>query len=500
MEKFTVLMIYPNTPLLNPPPISLGLFTALLNGMDVDVQIFDTTFHLESSISDEAKKDSVQVRPYHYDYEKLPISPVDSKTALREKLASTKPDLILMSTLESTWDMGVGLLDVVHETNPDTPVLVGGIFPTFAPQIVIRHPAIDMICIGEGEGALIDVCKALREGKPCDTIQNLWVKKDGQVIKNSPRQVLDVNSLPVPDYSAFHPAKFLRPMAGRIYRTIPIETNRGCPYSCSFCNSPSTVDLYRGEKAGHFFRKKKLDTIERELKTLVSTWDAEYVYFTSDTFLCMNDSDFEQFIKIYSKIKLPFWIQSRAETITRYRAEKLKEIGCHRMSIGLEQGNENFRKSFLKKHYSNNKMIDAATILHEVGIPLSVNNIIGFPDETRALIFDTIELNRKIPCDTTNAYAFVPFQGTPLHTYCVEKGWVNKESVFGCLTIDSPLDMPQLSAEEIRGLRKTFALYAKLPREYWPRIKRAEIDDDEGNREYTELTKLFTELFFNGQN
>jgi len=43
----------------------------------------------------------------------------------------------------------------------------------------------------------------------------------------------------------------------------------------------------------------------------------------------------------------------------------------------------------------NKKMIEASEILAEVKIPLTVNNIIGFPYETRDLVFDTIELNRQ---------------------------------------------------------------------------------------------------------
>ena len=491
-----ILLIYPNTPLLNPPPISLGIFTALLREAGVDVTIFDTTFCLEELPSDEAKKESLQVRPFQYDYDQLPISPVSPEQGLRQMLENYRPDLVAVSTLESTWDLGSKLVDVVSGVDASIPVLIGGVFPTFAPDLIFRNPGVDMVCIGEGEGALLDVCEAVREGRSCEGIPNIWVRTPQGIVKSGLRPLVDVNALPFPDYSAFHPAKFLRPMAGRIYRTVPIETNRGCPYSCTFCNSPSTVRMYREQKRGHFFRKKKLDTIQRELEFLIEKWDAEYVFFTSDTFLCMNDKEFEQFIGFYSGIGLPFWIQSRAETITRYRAEKLKEIGCHRMSIGLEQGNEEFRRNRLEKQYRNQQMIDAAVILKEVGIPLSVNNIIGFPDETRELIFDTIELNRKVPSDTTNAYAFTPFHGTPLHDYCVEKGWVDRDSFFGCVTVDVPLDMPQLSVDEIRGLRKTFALYAKLPREYWPRIRRAEADDEEGRREYSALAKIYQDMFF----
>ena len=496
MKDFKVLFIYPNTPLLNPPPVSIGIFAALLRPMGVDVQVFDTTFYLEKQSSDKVKEENLQVRPFCYDVGQLPVSEKSPGEDLRTIIIEFKPDLIATSSLEATWFDTVALLDAVGDLLEAIPVLAGGVFPTFAPHIVMRHPLVDMVCIGEGEGLLVDLVRRMRDGKDYSDVKNLWAKKDGEIIKNPLRRVLPINELPIPDYSVFHKARFLRPMAGQVYRTVPVETNRGCPFSCTFCNSPTTAKFYQEAGAGVFFRKKTLDQIQEELRYLIKNWDAEYVYFPSDTFLAISDKEFDRFIEVYSEFKLPFWIQTRAETITEYHAKKLKEVGCHRMSIGLEHGNEQFRKTMLNKRYKNEQAIKAGHILAEAGIPLSVNNILGFPEETRKQVFDTIELNRQFPFDTTNAYAFIPFHGTPLHEYCVDKDWINPEHVFGCLTMDSPLDMPQLPRKEIEGLRKVFAMYCKMPKEYWPKIERAEKDDEEGLRMFKELREIYIEKYF----
>lgn len=285
-------------------------------------------------------------------------------------------------------------------------------------------------------------------------------------------------------------------MAGKVYRAVPLETNRGCPYGCTFCNSPATSKMYRDNHAGTYFRKKSMKNIAAELHFLIDKWKAEYVYFLSDTFLAMTDQEFDDFVKIYSEIGLPFWMQTRAETVTQERADRLKEVGCHRVSMGLEHGNEEFRMKMLMKYYKNDQMINASKYLKNAGIPLSVNNIIGFPDETRDLIFDTIELNRKISFDTTNAYAFTPFHGTALYDYCLSKGYIESDTLAGCLTKETALIMPQLPREEILGLMKTFSLYARLPREYWDKIKLAEKSDEAGNRAFEDLKILYKEMFF----
>lgn len=496
MNNFKILLLYPNGKLMNPPPISIGVFTALLKQHDFEVGLFDTTLYSDPNEigSDDAKEESLMVRPFDYGERDVTLKDGGIEVDLIKKVEEYRPDLIALSVLECTYPTAVTMLAALEDF--DVPVIVGGVFATFAPEIVLSNKNVNMVCIGEGEDALLDVCKRLATGNDCSDVENIWIKKDGEIIKNKLRKLIDLNKQPIPDYSLFEVERFYRPMAGKIYKTIPIETNRGCPYSCTFCNSPSVSKLYREGISEVFFRKKNMNTIQKELQYLIKKWDAEYVYFTSDTFLSVTDAEFEKFVDIYSEFKIPFWMQSRVEAITEYRIKKLKEVGCHRMSIGLEHGNNEFREKVLKKRFDNEQFVRASNIIADAGIPLTVNNIIGFPDETRELVFDTIELNRRIIFDTTNALPFAPFHGTLLHELCVERGYITEDFNPGSLNVDVSLDMPQLPREEINGLKRTFALYARMPKKYWPKIRKAEKFDEEGNQVYAELKKIYQETYF----
>ena len=121
-----------------------------------------------------------------------------------------------------------------------------------------------------------------------------------------------------------------------------------------------------------------------------------------------------KFCEMYSEINLPFWMQTRPETINDDNMSKLKKVGLHRVSFGVEHGNEEFRKRILDRRWKNKDIIEKLKIPKKYGISFSVNNITGFPTETKKLAFDTIELNRHIDADNANIYAFVPFHGTPL--------------------------------------------------------------------------------------
>lgn len=279
-------------------------------------------------------------------------------------------------------------------------------------------------------------------------------------------------------------------------RMLPIETDRGCPYKCRFCEAPSLVNLYRENTNHYYFRRKSWDRVREEIALYIEKYGANYIYFNAETFLAMNNKEFDQFIEMYSEFKLPFWCQTRIETLTEYRVQKLEEVNCNRMSIGLEHGNEKFRHQIVGKGFSNQKLIDAFNILQNSAIPITVNNILGFPGETRELIFDTIEVNRQLGADSINAYYFTPYRGTPLREEAERLGYVSKDSETNSLILGSVLKMPTISHDEIMGLVRTFSLYVKFPKEEWPEIAIAEKFTAAGNAKFKELSNKYYERFF----
>ena len=109
--------------------------------------------------------------------------------------------------------------------------------------------------ISEGEKAIVDLCNKIGKGEDYSNVTNLWVrKKDGIINKNPMTKPVDINQLPaITDIGIFGEKRFYRPMGGKIRRLLPVETHRGCPYTCTFCNSPSQNRIYASR--GNFFRK-----------------------------------------------------------------------------------------------------------------------------------------------------------------------------------------------------------------------------------------------------
>jgi len=496
MEQLKILLVYPNLMLVSLLPNNIALLSACLKKDGFDVRVFDTTLYKTTEkTNDEMRVERMQVRRFNIKDVGIEVKKQDVYEDFAKVVKEYKPDLIGVSVVDDTVEMGLSLIKKADCKN--IPVVFGGVHATLNAEELIKKEQVDILCIGEGEEALIKLCNYFRDNLPYDYIKNLWIKKsNGTIIKNELRPPVNLNTLPFEDFSVFEKQRIFRPMQGKMLAMIPINFDRGCPFRCTFCDAPTLFDLYR-ERGFGYYRVKSIERIYEEMKYQTSRFPVSYFYFNSETFLSMPVKKLKEFAEMYSEFGLPFWCQTRIETITNEKIKILKEMNCDRISIGIEHGNEEFRKKMLHKNFTNKQAIEAFKILNKYNMKISVNNMIGFPDETRELVFDTINLNRKIKTDSVNGFVFQPYCGTYLRDYSIKKGYLSSDST----KIDNPigssvLNMPQLSKEEIEGFLRTFALYVQLPEKYYPKIKEAEQLNEKGNLVLEELREIFFDRYF----
>lgn len=486
-----VLMLYPNIRHESLVPPSVSLLSRILKNHGFTVDIFDSTdYEIDLGMvdADRVKKENLLVIPTKAVQRN---SKGDVIGGIKKKVQGFSPDLIAVTSTESTFPLAVTLLRAVRE-EMRIPTVLGGVFATFAPALALRYPEIDMCVVGEGEHTLLALARAMDRGEDFSSLPGLWVKeRDGGIKKNPQARPVDINENPTDlDISLFDDHRLYRPMGGKVYRMLSVETHRGCPYTCAFCNSPAQNELFG---LSEFFRKKKPEKVREEILYYKRVFGIEYVFFWADTFFAFSPAEFDAFIEMYQDIKLPFWCQTRPETVMtrKDRIRQLMNIGLHRMSFGLEHGNEQFRKEVVGREMSNQLLIDAFALVANTGIPFSVNNIIGFPDETRDLVFDTVRLNQHARAQSRSCSIFMPYQGTALHRLAVRRGYIQEDSICPSNNDEAFMNMSSLSREEIMGLRRTFPLYVGFPEPRWPEIREAEADTDEGKRKLEELRKEF---------
>ena len=99
--------------------------------------------------------------------------------------------------MEITYDQGLELAKAIEDL--DIPVIFGGIYPTFAPRIVLKEKSIDMICEGEGEEMLAELATKIEKKENIKDILNLTMKVNGKVYRSSRERECKLDDLPTGD-------------------------------------------------------------------------------------------------------------------------------------------------------------------------------------------------------------------------------------------------------------------------------------------------------------
>ena len=147
----------------------------------------------------------------------------------------------------------------------------------------------------------------------------------------------------------------------------------------------------------------------------------------------MSRSELDEFSEFYQSYRIPFWMNTRAETLTAHSARHLERMNCLRFNIGIEHGNGEFRARVLRRKVSDEVMIRAFRAAAEYSGEYTcvANSIIGLPTETPDLAFDTIELNRQLPDEifAAGAFIFAPFHGTALRELAIQHGFISPDLI-----------------------------------------------------------------------
>lgn len=497
-NKKTVLIIYPASFKLAGVHLGIASLSSVLRKNGYDVKVFDTVFYDLSGQQDwdKLRADRLMSKRITNEEEHWKVKTTNMEDDLARLLDEIKPKIVGISITEPVYDLSLTLANLVKQHSKDAILVAGGVFSTLSPDIVIKENSVDIVCVGEGETAFLELCNRIYQNKDFRDVTGFWVKDGEKIYKNKPGKLHDINNLPHPDFSVFDKNLFYRPMQGKLYKMVNIETSRGCPYNCSYCSSAELKDFFKTNCNSNYYRNKNMEKILEEIRYQVDRHSPEFIYFPSDTFLAMDQKSFEMFVEEYKKIGIPFWFQTRFETITEARIKALKEIGMFWLTLGIEHGNEEFRKNILKRDCPDKLILEGARILTKHNIGASLNNMIGLPLENRELIFETIKLNKKLfemnNKFESNVFMFLPYKGTELYELCKQRGLLTSEFCPKGHTLndESALNFPKEYKEELKGLMKTFNLYIRLPEKYYPQIKIAEKSDEEGETMFKRLMQL----------
>ncbi len=330
----------------------------------------------------------------------------------------------------------------------------GGPHATFFPEF-IEEEGIDILCRGEGEGAFLDLANALDSGEDFSSIANLWVKKDGTIHKNDLRPLIgDLDTLPFVDREIVNKYDHYKKLHRRM-----ILTGRGCPYRCTYCFNHSYNALYKGK--GRIVRKRSVDHVIQELKTVKEKEKPRRFQFVDDTFIIDRDWCVEFCDRYKKEVGLPFIAYTRVNLVTDDIVRRLKEAGCITILYAVESGNDYIRNDVLKRHISRDQIFNAVKIYKKYGLKTYAQNILGLPDENMTSAMDTLDINIATKPSYAWSSIFQPYPMTDLWRYCKEKGYLTDEPIMETFYKKSILNIPH--RQYVARLHHLFSITVDFP-------------------------------------
>ncbi|MDR0248366.1 MAG: cobalamin-dependent protein [Oscillospiraceae bacterium] len=372
------------------------------------------------------------------------------------KVRSFSPDIIgftVRTTILNAVRVMAGWLD---DELPDIPVIIGGYHPTLAPQECIEVRGVDAVCVGEGELVTRDLIDAFAAtGKLGPKADSFWFKQeDGAVVKNPVRPYPEnLDELPFPDLDIFD---FPNLKTSRLNEAVAI-VSRGCMYSCTYCANVHMRNVYENKK--NYARFRSPENAVRLLQTIIDKDPRIQRLNFNDSILNMYADWFYEFMALYKeRIGRKFTCNLRFDHMDEKMVKVLADSGCYLVTIGLENGNEEFRQKYLHRSMKNDHIVKVAGWLLREGIMVYTYNIVALPHETLELTLQTIKLNARINATNVIVSIFYPYPATALRQIAEDGGFINPKAK---VSDKMQLKMPQYKKSDILYAKHSFLTLIK---------------------------------------
>ena len=316
------------------------------------------------------------------------------------------------------------------------PVIWGGIHPTSLPGECIEIA--DAVCVGEAEEAMLEFMEKFSAGNntlPLN-VANFWAKKNGQVVKNSPRPLTDnLDRLPFMDFYT-HQDKFYldnrKIHRGDPYINAPmylLMASRGCQYGkCSFCINTMLNKIYPG---GYYYRRRSVKSVIEELKYVKSHFKHLKRIRFDDEIFPVKPEWVAEFCRQYSQIGLPFECHMHPLFVKEDLLRSLKEAGLDSVAVGIQSA-ERVNRLLYNRKETDRDVLETGRILHRLGLKTCYQVILDDPVSTPGDQENLFNLLMNLPRPfELYLFSLLVYPKTDLADKLLEEGLITKHEIEG---------------------------------------------------------------------
>lgn len=158
------------------------------------------------------------------------------RRATRQVLENPAP-ILGFTAMCSSYGIALRIARECKHLDPSRFIVFGGPHASFVDVDTLKaFDFVDAIVVGEGEGTLLDLLRALSSGQTFHHIRGLTFRDRDQIVQTGQRPIIDnLDLLPFPAFHLVSNVDLYYKSRGE--RFIEIEAGRGCPFSCGFCST-----------------------------------------------------------------------------------------------------------------------------------------------------------------------------------------------------------------------------------------------------------------------
>jgi anaerobic magnesium-protoporphyrin IX monomethyl ester cyclase len=385
-------------------------------------------------------------------------NPETPNSVIVEEIKKQKPALVGLSFLSTTsYPYAKILAREIRAADTKVKLAFGGVFASLnAPLVKQQCPEVDFVCRGDGEQLILDLLQNLEDPSAVESVT--WAK-DGKIMNNPNRKTeRHLDQWPFPDRESLK-LDFVEsmpldvPCVLSLERFTTMQTSRGCPWSCVFCDIP----VFNEGK----WRSRTPDHVVKEFKMLQEQGYGA-VYFVDDHFL-LQPKRIEAICKGLNdeNITIQWGCEGRVDSVAQHLFPTMAKAHCRTLMFGIESGSQKMLDR-LNKEQTLAEVETAVKNAKKSGIEIVHGFfVVGSPDETVEDMKSTFDFAAKLPLDTFGFNRLCVYRGTPLWHEYVKRGLVNDATdwykYFKCSSID-PTCLPGevIHEERSAGLRRLF--------------------------------------------
>lgn len=358
-----------------------------------------------------------------------------------------RPNLVIVNTSTPSISGDLKVANLTKEIDENIKTAFFGIHVTALSEEVFKENSnVEFIVQGEPEYTFRDLALALRDGRPISEVKGLIYRVDNEIIHNEKRPFIEnLDELPYPAWDLVNIDTYRLPIINRPFLLVLI--GRGCPYSCKFC----AAWAFYGKK----LRRRSWQRIVDEIKYVRKKYNVnDFLFWSENSISSERQHIYEISQGLAKEVPGIKWVcNGRVDVVDEELLEAMKKAGCWMIGYGVESGTQRIL-DLMEKNITIKDIEKAVELTKKVGIGVTTHVIVGYPEETKGDILNTMKLLKKLDPDYIQVYCCTPVPGSPLYDESKKFGWLKPSDWSRFEQNFSVINTPNLSAQEVMTLRE----------------------------------------------